>query len=117
RIELGRAVSDIDVAIISRELFEAAWNTIVGTDRRKSLRLSPTDRDKMRLDVYWGLVGQKSLPTNTDVARLILTAIAAAGKSPPVRGYNIQCRIYRRTADLRAYHTNSLQQLRTELDA
>lgn len=115
-IAAGKQASDIDIAIISKEIFEEAWNTIVGVDRKKRLRLSEADRDKMRTDVYWGLVGHRSLPANTGVTRRILIAMAVAGKSPPVRGQKIRCRIYRRCDDLRAYHTVSLQQLRLELD-
>lgn len=108
--------SDIDLAITSKELFEEAWNTVIAFDRRMRLRMSSSERDKMRTDVYWGLVGQRSLPANTDAARRILTAVSAATNAPPVRGHIVRCRIYRRKNDLTAYHVSSLRQLRAVLE-
>jgi hypothetical protein len=107
--------SDIDLAIVNEPLFEEAWNTIVALDRRIALRLPAPERDKMRTDVYWGLVAQRALPGNTDTARRLLLATARAGIAPPIRGYQIRCRIYRREEDLRAYHIVSLRSLRAEL--
>jgi len=109
--------SDIDIALISPNLFVAAWETILSFDRSHRLRVAKEDVGKIRLDVYWGLVGQHSLPRNTDPARKILTAMTVAGRMPPLRGYPIRCRIYRRVEDLRAYHTDSLRHLRRQLAA
>jgi hypothetical protein len=108
--------SDIDVAFTSATLFEEAWNTIVALDRRRGLRMSKDERTKLRIDVYWGAVAQRSIPSNTDLARRVLTAVAAATRIPPIRGYILRSRIYRRIEDLRAYHVDSLRQLRTELE-
>jgi hypothetical protein len=113
--ERGRT-SDIDLAITSDDLFEDAWNTIVTRDRGRTLSMTGDQRDKMRTDVYWGLVAQKSLPGNTDSARRLLTALARATVVPPIRGYLVRCRIYRRREDLKAYHVASLRQLRLDLN-
>jgi hypothetical protein len=109
--------SDIDIALIAPSLFVVAWETILYLDRRHRLGKAHEALGKIRLDVYWGLVGQQSLPRNTDPARSILSAMSVAGRMPPLRGYPIRCRIYRRVEDLRAYHTESLRQLRRELAA
>ena len=69
----------------------------------------------MRVDVYWGVVGQRSLPSNTGPARQVLTAVSVATRTPPIRGHIVRCRIYRRKEDLKAYHIDSLRQLRVEL--
>jgi hypothetical protein len=114
---LGVSASDIDIAITSNELFVDAWNTIVALDRHMGLRMSTDDRERMRLDIYWGLVAQKSLPTNTNAARAMLTAVSVATRMPPIRGHTVRCRIYRRMDDLRAYHISSLRQLRAALNA
>jgi hypothetical protein len=113
----GADASDIDLAITNEALFEEAWNTIIAFDRRMSLGMAHDERTKMRTDVYWGLVAQRSLPMNTDSARRILTAVAAATSVPPIRGHKVKCRIYRRKNDLRAYHLQSLRQLRAELNS
>lgn len=112
---LGDAPSDIDIALIDPGLFMAAWNEIVRRDRTHSLRGTDDTRDKIRLDIYHGLIGQQVLPRNTEPARMLLTAISTAGRSPPLRAYRIRSRLYRRMEDLRAYHVNSLRQLRVRL--
>ena len=87
--------SDIDVALIYPALFEEAWNTILMFDRQRRLGGTESSRSKTRLDVYWGLVGQYSLPQNTNPARQILTAISVARRQPPLRGYPVRCRVYK----------------------
>ena len=116
RLGSSQRASDIDLAITSEDLFEESWNTIVSFDRRHSLEMAREEREKMRTDIYWGLVGQRSLPTNTHSARRILTALSIATRTPPIRGHVVRCRIYRRKDDLRAYHVNSLRQLRAQLE-
>lgn len=107
--------SDIDIALIDPDLFAAAWNAIVFLDRARRLGVPEDARSKIRLDVYWGVVGQRSVPLNTDPARRIITAVSAAGRLRPLRGHPVRCRVYRRIEDLRAYHVDSLRQLRAEL--
>jgi hypothetical protein len=107
--------SDIDVALMSDVLFEEAWNTILILDRRHGLRMSTEERTKIRVDVYWGVVAQRSLPANSDPARRVLTAMSVATRVPPIRGHIVRCRIYRRAEDLRAYHVDSLRKLRAQL--
>jgi hypothetical protein len=59
------AASDVDVALVDEKLFKEAWNTILIFDRGRSLRISLEERTKTRVDVYWGVVAQRSLPANT----------------------------------------------------
>jgi hypothetical protein len=113
----GGKTSDIDIALIAPSLFMVAWETIVYFDRGRRLGTEYETLSKIRLDIYWGLVAQRSLPLNTDPARSVKGAMNVAGRTPPLRGYPIKCRIYRRAEDLRAYHINSLRQLRQELSA
>jgi len=109
------SVSDIDIAVIDTDLFAVAWDTILRLDRTHRLRGSHDTRLKMRVDVYWGVIGQQSLPPGTDPARSLLRAMAVAGRAPPLRGYRVRSRLYRRHEDLRAYHVSSLRQLRAAL--
>jgi hypothetical protein len=111
----GAPSSDIDLALVDAGLFTAAWDVIVLHDRARRLGGSDDARSRTRLDMYWGVVGHRSVPVNTDPARRILTAISAVGRLPPLRGLPVRCRVYRRLDDLRAYHVNSLRQLRFEL--
>jgi hypothetical protein len=117
--EIGAArsyFSDVDIAVTDSVLFENAWNTIILFDRRRRLRLSNDHRAKVRLDVYWGAIGQRTVPMNTDPARRLLTIVSLLRSQPPVRGYEVSCRVYRRPEDLQAYHIDSLRQLREELE-
>ena len=107
--------SDIDVALVDTKLFSTAWDTIISLDRSGRLGVRGDAKSKIRLDVYWGLVGQYSVPHNTDAARRIRSAMTVAARVPPLRGYPVRCRVYRRVEDLRSYHTDSLRQLRREL--
>jgi hypothetical protein len=117
RSTANERTSDIDVALLDDDLFYQAWDTIVGYDRRRRLKGSEEARAKLRLDVYWGVVSQNSLPQNTEPARRLLMALAALGRRPPLRGYTVRCRVYRRIEDLRAYHVESLRHLRAELES
>jgi hypothetical protein len=113
---LGTRSSDIDVAFLDADLFREAWDTIVLFDRQRRLGVALDIRTKIRLDVYWGAIGQHSLPRNTDTARRFLTALSILSRRPPLRGYQVRCRVYRRIDDLRAYHIDSLRQLRVQLE-
>jgi hypothetical protein len=111
----GAPPSDIDVALIDPDLFSLAWNAVVVLDRARGLGGTDDSRNKIRVDVYWGLVAQANVPPNTNPARRLLTGMAVAGRSPPLRGHRVRCRVYRRIEDLRAYHVASLRLLRLEL--
>lgn len=112
---LNAVASDIDIALVDPNLFAMAWDTIVRFDRELRLRGTDEGRNRIRMNVYWGLVGQQTLPQNTEPARRLLTAMSVAGRQPPLRGYRLQSRLYRRIEDLRAYHIKSLRQLRAQL--
>ena len=107
--------SDIDVAFLHPGLFEATWDLILLNDRARALGGSDESRAMLRLDIYWGLIADRNVPKGTDPARRILAALGIAGRLPPIRGYPVRCRIYRRLEDLRAYHVASLRRLRSEL--
>lgn len=114
-LSLNPVVSDIDIALIDPNLFAVAWDTIVRFDRELRLGGTEESRSKIRMNVYLGLVGQRTLPRNTERARRLFTAISVDGRHPPLRGYRLQSRLYRRVEDLRAYHITSLRQLRAQL--
>jgi len=109
------SASDIDIAIIDSDLFIMAWNEILRRDRMRTLGGTEDSRDKIRFDIYHGGIGQQTLPRNTEPARAVRSAMAIAGRSPPLRGYQLRSRVYRRMEDLRSYHISSLRQLRAQL--
>ena len=116
-VSASALASDVDIAFVDWKLFGDAWDAIVDADRGQSLRVDNSEKHKLRLDVYWGVVADFSVPANTNPSRLLRTALSEAGRTAPIRGHPVHCRIYRRIDDLRAYHISSLRNLRKSLSA
>jgi hypothetical protein len=110
----GGSCSDVDIAFVSEQFFTSAWNDMVRLERSGPIR-SGEERSKIRQDIYWGHIYQRNVPHNTPSARKLLTSMAIAGREPPLRGYKVACRVYRRYEDLQSYTANSIRQVRNEL--
>lgn len=107
--------SDIDIAIVAPELFTTAWDMLVYSDRRRTLRRPWEDREKLRRDVYWGTISDFNVLPGTDAARMLRLIGAATSRQPRLLGHPPRIRIYRRREDLREYHENSLRDLVRQL--
>jgi predicted nucleotidyltransferase len=107
--------SDIDLAIVSHDLFIAAWERVADRDRSLLLGGTEESRSKLRSDVYWGHIYSRSVPCGTQSSQIVRGAIAATQQKPPFRGYDVRARIYRTRIDLAEYHVHSLAVLRREL--
>jgi len=113
--------SDIDIAIVDKELFESAWNTILTYDRSRKLRkvitgdstyLTFRERiDRLRLNIYWGTLAGDHTISGTKEAQRIRSLFAATTRVPPFQGYQARARIYRRQEDLISYHVQSIESL------
>jgi predicted nucleotidyltransferase len=111
--------SDVDVAVVDPLLFEGAWETIVRLDRirglgrplSKGVESARIDRDRMRLNVYWGTISQVYAVLGTTTSRILRSLKAATTRRAPFVGYEINVRIYRRRLDLQSYHEQSLKNL------
>jgi hypothetical protein len=115
-VGLARQASDIDIAIVDAQLFEQCWNTLVRYDRARGLggvlaRPILQTVEKMRLDVYWGMVSHSNTVPGTDEARRLRLLFAATSRRPPFLGHEPRARVYRRLDDLISYHEVSLRQL------
>jgi hypothetical protein len=107
----GRADnSDIDLAVISPQLFEGSWNALITYDREIGFGGSD-DANRMRMGVYNGFITSRAIPRSTPASRWFTKISAAVNRVPPFRGYPLRFRAYRRMDDLRAYHVHSLRQL------
>lgn len=108
-------VSDIDFAVIDSKIFEDAWGTIVELDRSGRYRVADEDKQKIRSDVYWGYISGSVLPRGTTAATRVLEIRSTLGRHPPLRGYKINCRVYRRRVDLSGYHVSSVRRAKAAL--
>ncbi len=108
----GSEASDIDLAVVAPPLFFKAWNVIVAYDQDRILGFNP---GQIRQQIYWGFVSNVFVPANTEPSRHIRRLLAASARHRPFRGYKVSARVYRRLADLRAYHIFSLRQVRAVL--
>lgn len=108
--------SDIDIALISGELFGAAWDAVIESDRQVSFGGSE-EPQRMRRNIYNGFLASHWVPQRTSPAQWLLRIQAAIGRAPPFRGYPLRFRAYRRLVDVHAYHTLSLQQLHSAISA
>ena len=59
-------------------------------DRKRSLERDAEIRERIRMGIYWGFLGQSNVPLNTEPSRAILVAMAAAGRHPPLRGLELK---------------------------
>jgi hypothetical protein len=107
--------SDIDVVIVSKLLFDAAWDAVRHSDAIGTLAGTREGRDKVRTDVYWGYVGNANVPSGTGPARTLRGAMGATTSRAPFRGHVAKARVYRHYDDLVGYHLQSLRALRKEL--
>lgn len=106
--------SDIDLALIGNRLFEQGWDAILDIDRASSLGGSESAK-RTRLNIYNGFAAFKALPRGSSAAQWILGIQSLLARTPPLRGYPLRFRVYRRMADLRAYHVWSLKKLHAKL--
>ncbi len=113
-IGLRGGSSDIDIAVLDSTLFEHSWNALIDHDRAKGFGGSE-DAHRLRVGVYNGFVAANRIPRATTASQALAQIRTTLNRKPPLRGYPLSFRIYRRLVDLRAYQTRSLNQLHAEV--
>jgi hypothetical protein len=119
--------SDIDIAIVDQVLFLEAWDSIVASDRKRTLgriivkigiqNSIREDIDKLRLDIYHGAIANKFALPGTSISQRFRGLFSAITRQPPFQGHRTNARIYRRHQDFISYHEQSLRQLLTSLQS
>ena len=64
--------SDIDVAVVSKNLFERAWSELISIGEKKFYELLPKERSNLRecqSDIYWGYISPDRVPGGTGFSR------------------------------------------------
>lgn len=115
RVTSADRPSDIDLAIVSSDLFIECWEAVLVHDRRHALHMSLDELTQMRQGIYYGFLGGKVIPRNTAPSRRAQAIASAASRTLPLRGHPITLRIYRRFVDLEGYQTWSLRALRRQI--
>lgn len=121
--------SDIDVIVISCELYDRVWLSVLRWHYRRRYRLPPTDRiwdDERRKSLYWGYLNPTGfkysgvsraaqLKPAKDVSVAWFNAFKRLGLTPDLAGRTVTGRLYRSREHAVCYHDHGLRELRTML--
>lgn len=112
--------SDVDVSVVSGHYFNIVWRWLRGLGPER-YGYAPSAQDwikehRQRL-LYWGVIATDRLLPLTPLATIWVTALASISKLPPINGREVNIRLYADFDALRAYHVNSIRQLRQNLSA
>lgn len=108
----GRASSDLDLSIVDGQLFHKCWDAILSDDRRRRLLLTNEEKTKLKQDVYYGFIPDKTIPRASRIFQRVVGFRIAAGRNPVSRGIRLNLRIYRRSDDFAGYQLASLGALK-----
>lgn len=122
-----RANSDIDVIVISNELFELVWFTLLRWHYPR--RISGLDKswsDERRRDLYWGLMYPNRirfqgltfpevLKPIRDLGAKWLASFNSLALYPEFSRYRVKGRLYRSWSHAMEYHIDGLRQIREKI--
>lgn len=98
--------SDIDVAVISPEIFEATWNELISSG------LDPYQRQTVSRDLFWGFINPANINTVSDNGAAWWSAFGAI-KTDRAKG--VRGRLYRSFWSMQSYHRIAVFQAREKL--
>jgi hypothetical protein len=121
--------SDVDVIVVSRELFDHVWFTLLYWNYPRRHRLVQPDRrwsHERQDDLYWGwfnldrladrgLSFRGALKPIRDLSTLWFNAFRSLSTYPSLSPLTIQGRLYRTWEHALLYHTDGLAKLRDRL--
>lgn len=127
-----RIESDLDFAVISPELFDTAWNTLLGWGHVHKPLFPPSDAkwfEQRQREIFWGWfksekprfpgINRPELVREFDRVRLLLfdtfQGVGKAFPRAPVAFHSVNARLYRSEEHLVQYHTEGLRRLRARL--
>jgi hypothetical protein len=91
--------SDMDVAIISVELFDRWWAELQSSD------LFPPDRAKVADDLFWGLINPANVYRISEIGKKWWKVF---GNFPTERARSVRGRVYRNFWSMQAYHRRAI---------
>jgi hypothetical protein len=124
-----RATSDVDVVVVSEELFDHIWLTLLSWHYPRRYRLPQPDHGWGRSrqdDLYWGwftldrltdfgLSFRGALSPIRDLAAIWFDAFGSLSTHPSLASLAINGRLYRTWEHALAYHVDGLTKLRDRL--
>jgi hypothetical protein len=99
-------VGDIDVAVISQEIFESTWNEL------QSVGLDPTVRSTVSRDLFWGFISPANIRDVSEHGRHWWSAF---GNLKTDRAAGVRGRLYRNFWSMQSYHRIAIYQGREKL--
>ena len=111
-----RPASDLDICVIDDQLFDDCWASTVDEDRRRRLRLTNEERNKLMQDIYYGFISAKVIPRAAEVNKRILKLRGVCGRHPASTGIRSRLRVYKRRDDFYGYHIASLRSLKRSFE-
>lgn len=98
--------SDIDVAVVSQELFEMWWSEL------QSLSLTDKKRSQIADNLFWGLIDPFTVLEVSDIAQRWWDAL---GKLRPLQAFSVRGRVYKNHWSMQEYHRRAIIQARNDL--
>lgn len=89
------AKGDIDVAVISQEIFESTWNEL------QSVSLDPSVRASVSRDLFWGFINPANIRDVSEHGKRWWTAF---GGLKTDRAAGVRGRLYRNFWSMQSYH-------------
>lgn len=115
-----RAESDIDVVIVSENLFDAIWLDLLRFPRYRLRQLRDSDQDRVRrheYEVYWGRVWPHQLLSVSSKAVGWIDAFRSTSQIPQLAYHEIRGRLYRTWEHAHIYHLYGLRHLARRLES
>jgi hypothetical protein len=88
--------SDIDIAIVSAELFDLCWHELQANPPTRAIR------ERIADDLFWGFINPANL---YKVSKVVRKWWDVFGKTQTDRAHGVRGRLYRDYWSLQAYHT------------
>ena len=114
--------SDVDVVVVSADLFDPSWMNILDSPRgrrssfRSRTRKSLTDHRKKHY-IYQGWIYPDSLVDALEIGERWLTTFNGLSRIPVLSSRRISGRLYRTWDHARAYHYRGLELIQESLSA
>jgi hypothetical protein len=114
-----RVGDDLDIIVVSSELFDAGWRDLLRWHHAKRWTLSAAEHNQLRLcknTIFWGYVWPNLLTGASDIAVGWNDAFRGLSRIPEVAFWEPRGRLYRTWEHARLYHMWSLEKVKRELD-
>jgi hypothetical protein len=122
--------SDVDVVVVSEDLFDRIWRTLLSWNYPRRYKLGPDQKwaNARMDDLYWGwfrphrmrfggLLFPDALRPLRDISTAWFNAFRALSLYPEFTRWEIKGRLYRTWEHARLYHVDGLRQIRDVLSS